>query len=584
MRSKRGEGFSRARSCVRSRLAGTGQSYHARAAALRVRTPTPMSFTTRLRALRAVQNHFDADGREAQRRWLAALATTALPTTAALADYHDALLFLAAHPGDADLERRVELEFARLERHTKKQRARAVAAWEDRGMPWVPIVVRFSHDALRWLAAHPHVKLELESLEPGAADLNDLFALTLPALERAETTAGRSAFELLDALRVPRRDTLAMVLREFARFDDRPLVKDFLFGLLDLYVRIVPTDKRFSKPHNRLPVAATWHQVDTVKRFDVPAVLAAPLPAPRKLDAAATDDAVRVLRNTMALTIRETDPATYIDTRSLRIHDLDRGLACATFGMTPDRQMPLESYVGFTLFKNGLPVAYGGSWVFGRRAAFGMNIFEPFRGGESGFMMAQVLRCYRQRFGVTYFQVDAHQFGLDNPDGIASGAYWFYYRHGFRSIEPVIAEMARREKARLDAKPGSRSSTKTLVAFTASDVALDLEAAAPIPPRPDDFAAALTRWIAKRHGANRAAAENESLERVAALLGKAVVTGESRRAALEWGPVACACAVGDGEAAVWKLIGQALRHKPRDADAYQRVMLELLPMLETRLR
>ena len=61
----------------------------------------------------------------------------------------------------------------------------------------------------------------------------------------------------------------------------------------------------------------------------------------------------------MALTGRETDPATYLDARSLRIFDLERGLSVAIFGMTPERQLVLESYVGFTLFKNGLPVAYG---------------------------------------------------------------------------------------------------------------------------------------------------------------------------------------------------------------------------------
>jgi hypothetical protein len=559
-----------------------------------------MSFTTKLRALRAVQNRFDADARETQRGLLGVIASMPLPASAALADYHDSLLFLAAHPGDADLERRVAREFTRIERAMKRHRAHVPAPCEDRGMPWVPIVVRFSHDALRWLASHAHAKLELESLEAGTADLGQLLALTLPALERAETTAGRTTDELLDALRVPRRDALAMVLREFARFDDQPQLKDHLFGQLELFVRIVPTDRRFSKAYNRLPALAptltsfaaprgglpasgrpsgrptTWHQRDHAKRFDVKALLEVPLPPPRKLDAAALDAAIDVLRNTMALTIRETDPATYLDRGSLRIHDLDRGLSCATFGMTPARQLPLESYVGFTLFKNGLPVAYGGSWVFGTRAAFGMNIFEPFRGGESGLMMAQVLRCYRQRFGVTYFQVDAHQFGLDNPDGIKSGAYWFYYRHGFRSIDPRVARMVRAEKARLDAKPGARSNERTLLAFTESDVALDLDGdgRAP-PPRPEHFITKVTRWIARRHRGDRAAAERDAID----VLNKATAVklrdADMRRAALEWGPVAAACGVDDAQ--TWQLIAQALRAKPRDVDAYQRVLLRLVP-------
>ena len=94
--------------------------------------------------------------------------------------------------------------------------------------------------------------------------------------------------------------------------------------------------------------------------------------------------------------------------------------------------------------KHGFPAAYGGSWILGRRANFGMNIFEPYRGGESGMMMCQVLRAYRQAFRADYFEVDAHQFGLDNPDGIASGAFWFYHRHGFRPTDADLAALALR--------------------------------------------------------------------------------------------------------------------------------------------
>ncbi len=205
-----------------------------------------------------------------------------------------------------------------------------------------------------------------------------------------------------------------------------------------------------------MPLGAV-HQKDIVKKFDVAGLIDTPLPAPRAMSPAERDEAILVLKNTMALTVRETDPCTYLEPGSLRIVDLERGLACAIFGMTPDRQLPLESYVGFTLFKNGLPVAYGGSWIFGPRAAFGMNIFEPYRGGESGTMMAQVLRTYRQTFRVDYFEVDAHQFGLDNPDGIASGAYWFYHRHGFRSIAATLDALAASEKARIERRPGYRS-------------------------------------------------------------------------------------------------------------------------------
>ena len=162
--------------------------------------------------------------------------------------------------------------------------------------------------------------------------------------------------------------------------------------------------------HNRLALSEpVFLQPDLLRKFDPMAVMNERLPTPRRMTDDQRADAIQALKNTMAITRRETDPATYLDPTTLRAYDLARGLTCAIFGMTPDRQLPLESYVSFTVFKNGFPVAYGGSWIMGERAAFGMNIFEPFRGGESGFMMCQVLRTYRQTFGVRYFEVDAHQ-------------------------------------------------------------------------------------------------------------------------------------------------------------------------------
>lgn len=104
--------------------------------------------------------------------------------------------------------------------------------------------------------------------------------------------------------------------------------------------------------------------------------------------------------------------------------------------------MPLESYVGYTLFKNEFPVAYGGAWVFGERADFGINIFDAFRGGESGYMFCQLLRVFRQVFQINYFLVEAFQYGLDNPEGIDSAAFWFYYRYGFKPLNKEINMIA----------------------------------------------------------------------------------------------------------------------------------------------
>ncbi len=76
--------------------------------------------------------------------------------------------------------------------------------------------------------------------------------------------------------------------------------------------------------------------------------------------------------------------------------------------------------------KNGVPVGYGGGWPFLATCRTGTNVFAPFRGGESSWLFAQVLRAYRQHFGVKRFVVEPYQFGAGNREGLLSGAFWFY--------------------------------------------------------------------------------------------------------------------------------------------------------------
>lgn len=523
-----------------------------------------------LRTLRESANRFDAESSQRKREALQRLMALPLAADAALADYHDTLLFIAAHPPDEAVRGMVERELRRLAVWLKARRGRHLAAWADRGMPWVDTVTRFTHDCVRWLLGHPHCKVVPDRYDEPLLDLNAVLKLTLPTLERNETTASLDNDALLDALKVKPARRLAFIVGELARLDAQPFVKDQLFDALDLYVRVQPTSAAFSKAGNRLPVARVFFQPDLLRRFDPMALMNQPLPPPRRLGADARAELVRVLRNTMALTSRETDPATYLDARALRVYALERGLAVALFGMTPERQLPLESYVGFTLFKNGLPVAYGGAWVMGERAAFGMNIFEPFRGGESGFMMCQVLRAYRQAFKVRYFEVDAHQFGLDNPDGIASGAFWFYYRHGFRPLSAPLQRLALQEKKRIDARPGYHSPDKTLLRFTESNVALNFGGA--VPPHLFDVTTRVTRMIASTYGGDRAAAERESVARFRQLVRlPRRLNDDERRVLTEVALIAQALPVRD--AAGLDLLVRMVRAKPKDLWAYQGLLL-----------
>ena len=403
------------------------------------------------------------------------------------------------------------------------------------------------------------------------------YRLTLPPLERADTTAGLDNDALLQRLRVPPSRRLAVVLAELARLDDQPFVKDLLFEQLDAWVRVQPRSRALSKAFNRLPLAQPLYvQTELLRRFDPAELMGRRLPRPRPLDAPGRDAVLATVRRALLLMQRETDPATYANPRTLRVYDLERGLSVVLLDMVPARQLPLESYVGFMLFKNGLAVAYGGAWMLGGRAAFGMNIFESYRGGESGFMMCQVLRAYRQSFGLRHIEVDAYQFGLDNPDGIASGAYWFYYRHGFRSVDPVLARLAEREQQRMRRQPGHRSSARTLHAFTGSSVALTV-GNGPVPPALHELTEPVTAWIARQHHGNRAAAEAAARQAFADAGLPARAWSAPGRAAVDMALLAAAH--GLREPATRALLAAMARARPLDAWRYQRLLQDLLARL-----
>jgi hypothetical protein len=534
------------------------------------------------RRLRAVAWRFDADGATAKRDALRRLARAPLAESAALPSLYDTLLFLRAHPSDRAMLALVEAAFARLASFLRRGRGHHGARLQEQGLPFVEMTTRFTHDCLRWLQGHPHGRVAIDSWGDDArADLNAILALTLPSVERSETTASLDNAALLAALRVPSSRQLAFVINELSRLDALPFVKDHLFNELELFVRVTPTDRRLSKAYSRLPMRAVHFQTDLLRSFDAAALMNQRLPAARVLNGDALGEVVRVIKTSFVLTSRETDPGTYMDERTLRVWDLERGLSVAIYGMVPARQMPLESYVGFTLFKNGLAAAYGGAWIFGPRAGFGMNIFEPYRGGESGYMMCQVLRTYRQAFGVDFFEVDAHQFGLDNPDGIATGAFWFYYRYGFRPLDGALAALAERERRKIGATPGYRSREKTLLRLTGSNVALNFGRA--VPAHVFDLTVPVTRMVGRRYGGDRLAAEREAVARFVARTGAARrLTPAQQQVLAEVALVAEANAISNRSQLA--ILRKMVAVKPVGLWAYQRLWFDFFAAAPTRGR
>lgn len=530
------------------------------------------SFATLVRDLRssAVSIGPQSDGQRAER--LAMLRRATLPTTRSLAGYVDVLLFLRAHPvGDAsDALACAELE--RVADTLRRAPARTRRALANTGLPFTTTTHAFTHDLLRRMRRSRRYGVALASLTAAPDRLNETLQFTLPAVEREITTVGWSQRELLREL-VGDGDRLGFLLSEFSRLDDRPLLKDHLFDALNVEAVLTPRDREFSIAFNRVDLDPAFRHDSLLRTFDARELLDRPLPPPRTLVPHERSVAVTAVRDALALLKRETDPSTYMDPRTLRWYVLERGVSVAIYGLAPARQLPLESYVGYTLFKNGYPAAYGGAWVFGRRALFGINVFPPFRGGESGYVLCQVLRVYRRVFGVDTFEVEPYQYGAGNPEGLKSGAFWFYHRYGFRPVDGALRALAEREHAKIAAGRGYRSSLATLRRFTESNVELALTERAS-PSRVADVRERITALIRERWGGDRAAALAACRREFAARAGlKRQPTADAARVLDEVAPWALAEEIVDPAALT--LLVQLLREKPRGPYAYQRLLLDL---------
>lgn len=478
--------------------------------------------------LRAAATRFGDDARRAKADLLASLRKRGLVRPRVLLDYHDALLFVAAHPDDAAIAALAVRELARCAEAARAVAAAASgkAALRGSGIAWSDVSAALTYDIARWLARRFPGEAEIASFGDGEAALEQVLGLLLPAVEADSIASGDSGVALLDRLKGRGGSRLAFLVAHVDRLPVAPAVRAHLYESLTPFVTIAPRGTWASRTFTRgLPTTPFWQREPLAKALpDARGVIERPLPHPRALAARDRLALVDAARATLAVLARETDPITWPSTAAVTLLELERGFAVALYPTHASRRPALDSHTGYLLFRNGVPVAYGGGWPFLGVCRIGINVFPAFRGGESSLAFAQVLRVYRQWFRSDRFVVEPYQFGAGNPEGLRSGAFWFYWRLGFRPVDRAIERRAAKEFARLARSKGDRTPLPLMRELTAADVALDL---APLPAEqrvePAELSIAVSHWIATVHAGDRHAAADDAHARACAALG---VSGE----------------------------------------------------------
>jgi hypothetical protein len=171
---------------------------------------------------------------------------------------------------------------------------------------------------------------------------------------------------------------------------------------------------------------------------------------------------------------RELYGTTLGDPRSVVRADVGRGATIYLWNLPPDRRLPLRAYVAGLTLKNGVPINYIEAIGLCEWMEVGFNTFYTFRGGEAGWIYAQVLRCLCHLMGTTCVSVYPYQLGHDNDEAIESGAFWFYRKLGFRPGRAELQRLAEGEERKIAADPKYRTPARTLKRLAAGHVFYEL--------------------------------------------------------------------------------------------------------------
>lgn len=402
--------------------------------------------------------------------------------------FHDALLFLRAFPQGPGVVRITEALLAGMHARVEQLRASGadMSAFDDEsvsGIAGIEIVDTFPYEIATWLAqSYPkHVEICWDA-DINTARLANTWPRFMPLLDEDGFVEPDVPYrEWLDAAR-GNEPELAWLLRHFASSNMPERGQAELHESLQLPVQWnlgeLPASRTLARRNSR-PIF--FHREPLIRRGDVS--LAREIASPLRLETLSPGESAEIINiGREALTVRYRGlygmtfgaPPVYLA-------EVGRGTQIYIWGLPASRRFPLRTYAaGFTL-KNGVPINYLEAIALADWMEIGFNTFYAFREGETGWTYAQVLRALRQLLGMDTISVYPYQLGADNEEAIASGAFWFYRKLGFRPGRPELAALVEAEEKKIAANSRYRTPARTLRKLAAGHVFFEM----PRTPRGD---------------------------------------------------------------------------------------------------
>ena len=481
-----------------------------------------------------------------KRACLAVLARRYVRGARAVERLHEALCFLRAYPDDAGVLADVTAMLASFSRRSDLRRH--AHALESTGIAGTAIRFSFYAGTARWLAARWGNRL---TVDWKAFANREALERVFPLISLFSETPGLDELDLgvrgwVKRLKGRDETDAAFLIRRLAALGRDSFENEWAYEALDLPLVLAPGPGGPSRTEAAAEVLAVSFRTAPLDggRPDVRREVARPPPRVVPATSAEGRRFLDLAREAMITRQRDLDVFQWGDPHDVRLAHFPDGLTFVVIGAVPERRLLLESVYGFLTLKNGVPVGYVlVSALFGS-SEIAYNVFETFRGGESGRIYGKALALTRHLFGPDVFTIFPYQLGgYGNPEALASGAWWFYQKLGFAPRAPRVVKLMKEELVRMKADPKHRSTLATLKVLASENLYFHLG------KKRDDAIGLLelpnvglqvTDMLARRFASDRERAEAVLILEARDLLGLKSLSGWSegeRLAFRRWSPL-----------------------------------------------
>jgi len=506
--------------------------------------------------LHAIRNRFGPSWRQEKKQLLDGISQLAVRTAGDLRRLHTSLCFLRAFPDSGDILSAVQALLSDFEDRLAGLGATEAARLTDSGIVGTDLYYRFSFEVADWLAGR----------FPGTTRIDwDDFDDTGRLDELLEHILHQTESDFFDSGRVSTMEWLRLVSggqpgTDFdwlmSRLDDRRHHNRFwtsLYNAAEIPLRCSLADSALSRTRCVIQARAIHFRNEPMQTRVVNPrqEIATPVRRLTCLDSRSGQSLLDVAMASLAVRHRETIHFNYANPGEVWVAEVGRGVSICATGLQPEHRYPIECTMGFLILSNGVPIGYGGSSMLFRQANTGINIFDEYRGSEAAWLWVQVMRVFHTLSGCTRFIANPYQFGSENDEALKSGAFWFYYRLGYRPVDGKVRKLARREFAKLRAKGGQRTPVDVLRKLATCDMHLVLPGARQAEYFDETWiettSLLATRELNRRGERSRRSAEDLVAHELAEALGIRSMDGwspDERRWFVRFAPIVAAAAPG----------------------------------------